>query len=186
MIKPMSDFLRRNVDAPFLAMTRAAMILAWRVFSIAPPALRHVIMVTAGGIEFVASICAMFVWGGEAKHIGLFMLISGLFLVGISGWFYRRASSRPWTVRAYKQALAHAQEARQSRLGTRLTDIFISGIMYLSSSALVYSGQVGEARIPTVMAILFTMIALSEFCEAAEPPHPDDGDGFARPTVVFG
>ncbi|MCS4089398.1 hypothetical protein [Rhizobium sp. BK176] len=178
MLKPVTDFIRKHIDAPFLVMARAAMAFCWKTFAVVPPALQHVVMAAAGGIGVIAS-GAFAVSAGE-PGFSSFLLLAGVVYGGLGVWLYLLASRKPWNAATYKQAVASALEDRQGRLRTRVSGLFIGILMCVASFSLAKSGQTGEAKLPLLMALLFLTMTLSEYCRAAEPPNPDDGDTFAR------
>jgi hypothetical protein len=178
MLKPVTDFLRKHIDAPFLLMANSAMTFCWRTFAVVPPALQHVVMAAAGGVAVIAS-GAIAVSTGEGG-LSTFLLLAGIVYGGLGVWLYWLASRKPWNATTYKQATASALEDRAGRIRTRLSGLFIGILMCVSSVSLLRSGQADEAKIPLLMALLFLTMTLSEYCRAAEPPNPDDGDKFAR------
>lgn len=178
MLKPVTDFLRKHIDDPFLVMAKAAMSFCWRTFAVVPSALQHVVMATAGGIAVIAS--GAFAVSTAEKGLPMFLMLAGAVYGGLGGWHYWLASRKPWDAMTYKQAMASAIEDKQGRIRTRLSGLFIGILMCVSSISLLQSGQADEAKLPLLMALLFLTMTLSEYCRAAEPPNPDDGDKFAQ------
>jgi hypothetical protein len=178
MLKTVTDFLRKHIDAPFLVMAKYAMAFCWKTFAVVPPALQHVVMAAAGGVAIIAS-GAIAVSTGDGG-LSAFLMLAGLCYGGLGMWLYWLASRKPWNATTYKQAMASAVEDRDGRIRTRLSGLLIGIIMCVSAFSLARSGQSVEAKVPLLMAMLFLTMTLSEYCRAAEPPNPDDGDKCAQ------
>jgi hypothetical protein len=173
MLKTVTDFLRKHIDAPLIVIAKAAMGFFWKTFAVVPPALQHVVMATAGGVAVVASA----VMKSTTADGGLssFLMIGGVAYGALGVCLYWLASRKPWNAATYKKAVDTAEEDRQARILTRLSGLFITALMFVSTVALARSGQVGESKTPLLMGLLFLTMTVADYCRAAVPPNPDEG-----------
>ncbi|MBY3151328.1 hypothetical protein HFO56_02865 [Rhizobium laguerreae] len=151
-----------------------------------PPALQHVVMAAAGGVALIASGAIAVSPGWKGSDPSLFLLVCGVFYGGLGVSLYWKESRKPWNASAYAGAIASANEDREGRIRTRVVGLVIGIVMIVSALGFVDSGQAEQAEIPLLMAVLFLTMTLSEYCRAAEPPNPDEGDRSARSVSSLG
>jgi hypothetical protein len=178
----MEQFFKRWVDRPFLGAASALVRAVYRSTGLSPVRFVFFWMLLCGVVEITMGAALLATGDTGDMILGVTFVASGV-LFAVLGNKASRTIPNRYDAGVYRSLLTISALREDARMAYRMANLAGVAIFGAALGLSLDGGSLGDRLIYAGFLAFCVSMGMFEYCQAAEPPDPDEGDWVAKPAV---